>query len=350
MNNYYCVLPFYSVETDFTAPNKNIYCCRLPNRTNIAQVHASIANKARSSSCTSCWQLEDQGLVSERQVHNNTLDFLLDLNLDNIEQQSLTTGFDPRIIKLATSNLCNGQCVTCNSKWSSAWASLENQSTKYRGIDFDQLDYSIQWDKIVSLSFVGGEPLLEKKNFKILQTLIDLGNTNCFISVVTNGSTELTEQQIVILSQFKNINICISIDGTGSVFEYMRFPLKWNTLLDNLKIFRQLTDNLSVSCMISNLNIYYYNDFVDFFKDHNLSYVCKQINDPNIFNPGNLPDHVKEAVQSRNNKYINEVNGFLELGLYSVDKYERFKKELARQESLKHIQLVDYMPELINLL
>jgi sulfatase maturation enzyme AslB (radical SAM superfamily) len=350
MNNYYCVLPFHSVETDFNNPNKNIYCCRLASRTDIDQVRASIANQSRSPACASCWQLEDQGMISERQIHNNTLDFLLDLNLDRIEQHSLTVGFEPKIIKLATSNLCNGQCVTCNSKWSSAWAALENQSTKYRGIDFEQLDHSIDWGKIVSLSFVGGEPLLEKKNFKILQMLIDLGNTNCFVSIVTNGSVELTEQQVDVLSKFQNVNICISIDGTGGVFDYMRFPLNWDRVVDNLKVFRQLTNNLSVSCMISNLNIYYYNDFVDFFKNHDLPYVCKQVNSPNMFNPGNLPDQIKDAVRHRNSRYLKEVNGFLELGKYSEYRYDQFKKELSRQDRLKNIQLSDYMPDVANLL
>jgi len=167
MNNYYCVLPFYSVESEFDKPNKNIFCCRLSPNTDIKSVRESIKNQQRSPSCSICWNLEDAGQPSERQIHNQTMDFLLDLNLENIEAASIANGFDPVKIKLSTSNLCNGQCVTCNSGSSSSWAQLEGKNTQYNGVEFDKLDTGIDWAKIVSLSFVGGEPLLEKKNFKI---------------------------------------------------------------------------------------------------------------------------------------------------------------------------------------
>lgn len=347
MNNYYCVLPFYSVETEFHSPEKNIFCCRLQPNTNINDVRTSMSSQVRSPSCSTCWALEDKGLKSERQLHNETMDFLLDLNLENIESLSLARGFSPVKIKLSTSNLCNGQCVTCNSTLSSAWAALEGKSTQYKSLDVDKL--GIDWSKIVSLSFVGGEPLLEKKNFAILERLVELGNTNCFVSFVTNGSTEISESQKSILSKFTRLNICLSIDGVGDAFEYMRYPLQWNRLVNNLTLFKSIAE-VSVSCMISNLNIYYYSEYVDFFKRNQLNYLCKQVTDPAIFTPGNLPSSVMNAVRLQNPRYLNEVNSFLSTGTFSPEKYERLKFEIAKQDSLKGISMKDYMPEVANLL
>jgi sulfatase maturation enzyme AslB (radical SAM superfamily) len=347
MNNYYCVLPYYSVETEFQAPSKNIFCCRLRPGTNIEDVRRSIENKERSPACSTCWALEDRGLKSERQIHNETMDYLLDLNLDNIENASITKGFQPVKIKIATSNLCNGQCVTCNSSLSSSWAALEGKSSRYRSFNINEL--GINWKEIVSLSFVGGEPLLEKQNFTVLETLIAEGNTNCFISFVTNGSVELSEHQIEILSQFPKLNMCVSIDGVGNSFEYMRFPLQWNRLLTNIGLFKDICE-VSVSCMISNLNIYYYSQFVDFFKDNNINYLCKQVEDPAIFSPGNLPDQAKDMVRNNNTKYMSEVDSFLSTGTYSVEKFDRLKREIARQDALKGISIRDYMPDVANFL
>jgi sulfatase maturation enzyme AslB (radical SAM superfamily) len=349
MNNYYCVLPFYSVETEFRNPNKNIFCCRLPANTNIADVQNSILRQERSPSCSTCWKLEDQGLKSERQIHNETMDFLLDLNLDNIEAASIAKGFSPVKIKLATSNLCNGQCVTCNSTLSSSWAALENRSSKYKSLDFTKLYFDIEWDKIVSLSFVGGEPLLEKKNFEILETLVAKKNTNCFISIVTNGSIELTKSQILTLKKFTNLNICVSIDGTGDSFEYMRYPLKWDKLIANLALFKTMSD-VSVSCMISNLNIYYYSTFVEFFKENQINYLCKQVTNPSLFSPSNLPNEVKDLVRTKNHKYLAEVNAFMSIEQYRPTLYALFKTEIARQHKLKGIDMSDYMPEVAYLL
>lgn len=350
MSKHYCVLPFYSVETDFVNPTKNIYCCRLAPNTNIAAVQQSMSKGLPAKECKTCWDLESRGLTSERQIHNKTMDYLLDLNIDNIEQLSLSTGFQPKQIKLSTSNLCNGQCVTCNSTWSSAWAQLEGRSTRYRALDIDSVDFGINWAYIVSLSFVGGEPLLEKKNFAILEKLIAAGNTNCFISMVTNGSVELSEYQISVLKHFPKLNICFSIDGTNRVFEYMRFPLQWSVLKKNIALFRTLTGNLSVSCMISNLNIYYYSDLIAFFDQEKLPYVCKQITHPMLFNPSNLPESVKAAVRHNNADHVAQVESFMSVDAFSSQRYEQFKLELSRQDQLKKISIADYLPGIANLL
>jgi sulfatase maturation enzyme AslB (radical SAM superfamily) len=346
MNDYYCVLPFFSIETAFKDPSKNIFCCRLTPGTDIAKVRESILDKQKSPNCGTCWALEKNGLQSERQIHNNTLDFLLDLNLENIENLSKDNGFDPKVIKIATSNICNGTCVTCNSTWSSAWAALDGTDYKYKHIDLDLLE--VDWANIVSLSFVGGEPLLEKKNFAILQTLINNQNTNCFISIVTNGSIELSQHQIDILRQFPNLNICLSIDGVGKTFEYMRFPLKWDLFLSNLSIFKSMTKNISVSCMISNLNIYYYSEMIDFFKQNDLNYLCKQITDPNIFSPSNLSEEAKQKVLANNLRYASEVKTFLYLNNRSLR--TQLVQEIQRQDSLKNIDIGCYIPEVKNLL
>jgi hypothetical protein len=86
---------------------------------------------------------------------------------------------------------------------------LVEDMNKYSVIMKQEIE-KINWKDIKQLSFVGGEPLLEKLNFEILQRLIESHNTNCFISVVTNGSCELTSTQFQILSKFKNLNICLT--------------------------------------------------------------------------------------------------------------------------------------------
>jgi sulfatase maturation enzyme AslB (radical SAM superfamily) len=338
MNNYFCVLPFFSYESS-SQYTQNIYCCRLPPGTNIQDVQQSIKNKERSPACNTCWKLEDQGLESERKTHNRTFDYYADRDLELIEQDAITNGFTPKIIKLATSNLCNATCITCGAHSSTAWAKLENRPIEYAIADTTAIDFK----DIVQLSFVGGEPLLEKRNFDILKELISFGNTNCFISIVTNGSIELSQQQLSILSQFKNLNICLSIDGTGDQFNYVRWPLKWDQLQYNLDQFKQMTQHISVSCMISNLNVLYYSKLIEFFESNQLKYLCKQIVDPEYFAPGNLPEQFKQQVLKNNRKYHNEVSAFLS---YGKEMFEKFWEEIDRQDQLKGIDIKDYLPEL----
>lgn len=346
MNKYFCVLPFYSYE-NLMGNTDNIYCCRLKPGTDIESVRDSIKNKQCAPECQTCWDLESAGLTSERQIHNQTLDYYLNRDLEKIEQDAISTGFQTKIVKLTTSNLCNGTCVTCGSSLSSAWAQLENKPIKYQTEDFAHLDFS----SIAQLSFVGGEPLLEKANFKILENLLAVGNKNCFISIVTNGSVVLKQNQIDLLKQFENLNICLSIDGVGPRFEYMRYPLKWDVLLSNIDVLKTITSNISVSAMISNLNVFYYTELVDFFHNNNLKYLCKQIEYPGIFSPGNLPDHVKETVIGANPQYQDQVVGFLNCGgPYSKFMFDKLRNEVGRQDNLKNINIKDFMPEVADYL
>jgi hypothetical protein len=344
MNNYFCVLPFFSYEID-QDHGKNIYCCRLPVNQDINTVRNSIKNQQRNSACQTCWRLEDQGLISERQIHNRTYDVYADRDLELIEKDAINGKFGPRIVKLATSNLCNGTCVTCESSSSSAWARLERKPISYNIIDQSHID-SIDWAQVVQLSFVGGEPLLERRNFEILQKLVDLGNLNCFISIVTNGSCELTDAQLSLLQKFSNSNICVSIDGVSKSFEYIRYPLKWNTLTKNLIQFKRIARYVSVSCMVSNLNIFNYSQYVDFFKENNIDYTCKQIESPKYFVPGNLPDDFKKRVIDNNLNYQTDVAAFLNMGNYSDTLFQQFWNEVDRQDRLKNISIADYLPEL----
>lgn len=338
MNNYFCVLPFFSYEKGQSS-DRNIYCCRLPPHTDIKEVQHAIKNKQRSPACANCWKLEDNGLESERKIHNRTFDYYADRDLEVIEQDAIDNGFVPKIIKIATSNLCNSTCITCEPSASTAWAKLVNQSIRYRIADTSAIDLK----NIIQLSFVGGEPLLEKKNFDMLAELIDLGNTNCFISMVTNGSVVLSQQQLTVLKQFKNLNLCLSIDGVGDQFNYIRWPLKWKQLQQNITEFKQITQNISVSCTISNLNIFYYNNLIDFFENNQLKYACKQVWHPDYFSPGNLTDKYKQHVLENNPKYHNAVSTFLSCHGGSQ---EKFWQEIDRQDQLKGISIKDYLPEL----
>jgi len=293
--------------------------------------------------CNTCWKLEDQGLTSERQLHNNTFDFYLDRDLEKIQQDAVAQRNTPQIIKLATSNLCNGTCVTCNSYCSSAWAALENKKINYNKISAAEIE-KIDWADIKQLSFVGGEPLLEKLNFEILDRLVKSNNTSCFISIVTNGSCALTPNQIQLLSKFPNLNICLSIDGVGSRFEYMRYPLDWGLLCENLQRFKKLTSNISVSAMVSNLNIFYYSEMIDFFVEQDINYLCKQIEHPGYFAPGNLPNKFKQQVLDNNPRYHDQVNSFLNMGSYDHSLFLRCCNEIRRQDDLKNICISDYLP------
>jgi sulfatase maturation enzyme AslB (radical SAM superfamily) len=302
------------------------------------QIRKDFIDNRRPAECNKCWVNEDSGRESDRQIKNRAYDFYADRDLRYVKEDCSKGLYSQQIIKLYTSMLCNSTCSTCSSSHSTAWAALEGKTIELKKIPTQTLD-QIDFAHVKMLSFVGGEPLYEKLNFDILEQLVNAGNTNCFISMVTNGSTKITPSQYDTLSKFKNLNFCLSIDGVGPVFEYLRYPLKWSTLLDNIQLYKNLGIELSVSYTISNLNVLYYNETVKWFKDNNLQFNHIIVYSPAHFHPTVLPVKLKQDPTLA--KFFTQ----------SVDQLllDQFVAEVHRQDQLKSISIKDYLPKLSSL-
>jgi MoaA/NifB/PqqE/SkfB family radical SAM enzyme len=200
------------------------------------------------------------------------------------------------------------------------------------------------------LSFVGGEPLYEKKNFEMLKYMIDIGNTDVFVSMVTNGSVNLSQHQTEILSQFKNINFCVSIDGVGPVFEYLRYPLKWDILNKNLLLFRKISNNVSASYTISNLNILYHTQTIKWFNDNDIPHSNNPVYDPEWLRTRSFPESIKQKLKD----ILNETDYSTYIGYDHNEnddkKFAEFLVQIKKQDTMKKISLENYLPDLHNLI
>lgn len=347
-NSAFCVLPFFGWEIPQSTP-----CCLLPLGTDVESVKTDMLAGQRPRACQACWQIEDHGGKSDRQLKNETLDYYLNTDLAELFDISQQGNNYRASYKIDSSNICNSTCVTCNSVASSAWKDLESRhgQTKEKNwrLKLESFADQIDFVRAKSIGFRGGEPLLSSTNFEILERLIDQGRTDCFINFTTNGSIELTNKQKSILEHFDNVNMCISIDGISRVFEYLRYPLKWQHLLHNIEYFRNNGMMLSVSYTISNLNIFYHDQTLEWFKQHDLRYQVNPVKYPNCFRPGALPERVKQhliqRIQDPTILYLLQSHDLNDEGDFLA-----FQKEIAKQDQWKGICMQDYLPEFAKLL
>ena len=314
MKNTFCVLPFYGLELQ---PSGVTPCCLLPDGTDLNQLRQDALAGVQNPACNKCWSLEAENKVSNREIINKSFDYYANQDINLVEQSCRKGQFSPQIVKLYTSNLCNSTCVTCGPGFSTAWSTLESK-TIYKILPDSRIE--LDYDKIKIISFVGGEPLFEKKNYEILDNLIQAGNIDCLVDIVTNGSVQLSDEQLAIIKQFKHVNFCLSIDGVGPVFEYLRYPLKWDQLIKNINLFRKLNINLSVSYTVSKLNVLYQDQTIRWFESMGLPYNFNLVTYPSYFSPNTE----------------------------SAYELKRLKYELLRQDSLKGISVQDYLPEFYN--
>lgn len=352
-NNYFCVLPFYGYEYKHTSASSGTHCCLLPKDYNIDEIRSDMLNGKRSKWCTACWNIEDKGLKSERLLKNAAMDFYADRDIRFIEQDVREGKYSEKFVQISASNLCNAACVTCDSGGSSKWASLEKSAgisnKKYKKVP-DTVVENLDYENLISLNLLAGEPMYEELTFDILEKLIQAKNFNCLVSITTNGSIAPTGKTKEILEKITNLNINLSIDGTYKVFEYMRYPLKWDDIVYNIEQFKNLTDNISVSYTTSNLNVFYHHETIEWFNKNNLDYNYNPVINPLHFRPQALPIDIKEKIFKKYNR-TKDLEFFIGNHTPKDDQdFQTMLNVIEFQDHLKGIDIKNYMPEFYNMI
>ena len=159
------------------------------------------------------------------------------------------------------SNLCNFKCRMCGDMLSSSWESEQRQHEMINWLDpknnwmkpeikrqIEQFQdtqieaefaAAVEDHRVEEVYWVGGEPLMYEQHWRYMQRIIELGdgkqvyaryNTN--LSRVNYRGINLYRD---ILAKLRDWQICASIDGTGTVGEYIRTGLDYETWLENFK-------------------------------------------------------------------------------------------------------------------
>ena len=335
----FCILPFVGIEY----PSRS-FCCLTSPDADRESVKKQMLERIRPAECQHCWNLEDAGMRSDRNIKNQSYDFYHEISIKDLHQESLQ---NITSYKIDVSRACNATCLTCDDFFSSAWAALKHQRI-FPIYNMPLDEFEIDYVTLRDISFRGGEPFLAKKNFQILQNLVDVGNTSCLVSFVTNGSIMPTAVQLDIMRQFKNLVISFSIDGIGSVFEYMRYPLSWHEIEKNLRWWQNFGAEIGISYTVSNVNIFYHNETQKWFNDNNLPYLFNPVISPGHFRPTALPRHIKLAIADGMEDPAVKDLLMQHSDLDDAD-FDACLKEIHSQDRLKSISIKHYLPEFCDL-
>lgn len=330
--------------------------------------------------CNTCHEREMQGLVSQRiNWKTNERWWTGDIWDNKNFEQSLT---DNKIyhLFLNTSNLCNFKCRMCNSMFSNSWI---NDDTLLREHGFDRKEYVDytknrndlqtfinnlipQLSELRMITVTGGEPFINNDLLDVFDVLDEAGILkNVHLSITTNGSL-LTEEHLLRLRKAKTVNINISIDGTGKLFEYMRSAgqCTWEeitTKIDMLCKFRNEYTNFlfspNASYQIYNmLNIREFYDWAEsIIKRPNEWIEFRLLTHPECLHVSVAPDHIKqkalEQIQYVEEKYSSANNMFLNnmkktLASKSNSNWKEFEKFTLLLDNKRGQHIKDVCPEL----
>lgn len=219
------------------------------NRLEISQINDWTQN------CSQCKKIEQFGQQSLRQTGPDWID-----DADH---------YNPVCIDIMLENNCNAACIICSEYSSSLWGKEKQKvaNRKFNIADLsndvdgkiDQIFKNFNFDKVKYIKFFGGEPFFTNTHLKILQRLPFPENIT--VHYTTNGSILPNEQVLDVWKKFHTIIFAVSIDGIGEQFNYVRWPLKWDKVQQNLfKLRDTKIQNLlfRVEFTASFLNIWYF--------------------------------------------------------------------------------------------
>ena len=217
-------------------------------------------------------------------------------------------------------NTCNLDCYMCQPHASSIRERSVKDYNYHKHISFDNgLDVKPKYtrdlldgfdDIAMAISCVilqGGEPLYIKKQFEMLDRLIELGvskniriEMNSNMSVLGVGNYNIMDY----VDKFRNLGVSASIDGYGLFNDYIRRRSKWNDVVSNM-VTMNAKDNIHVDIFSTQsiLSVLRHDQLLDWASENSYDVTTFIVDDPQELNPRHLPDPIKEELIA---KYPND--------------------------------------------
>jgi MoaA/NifB/PqqE/SkfB family radical SAM enzyme len=353
----FCVHPWMHFR--FQADGEAAVCCRyrntisqngsplslrthsfdeLWNADEMRAVRRDMINGVKAPGCAECYAEEAHGAVSMR-IRDNAAwkhGWLNETHISIEELKSSAKGADFRVptmpanIEVDTGSLCNLKCRMCHDGVSSriaadvvhrTWATDQYSNKPYhdpqvavRGVSVRRWSLSEELqtailrapDQVKRLYFIGGEPLLVREVGTLLRRLIDAGvSRNIIVAVVSNGT--VTGSWLELMPHFKRLDLSISIDGFGRHYDYIRYPARWEKLVKNLAVFRELP-NVSLGAAVA-LQFYNALNLCDLFRyldSIKLGFFAWPVHIPRYLSIDALPPSARQLACDRLRSYAGQ--------------------------------------------
>ena len=237
----------------------------------------------RPEECDYCWRVEDSGsnVLSDRTY--KSFEPWARPYVDEIVSKPWDDNVNPSYLEVSFSSVCNFKCSYCSPQVSSKWMEEIKEHGPYKtSQSFNDLHHLIatdampipnkehnpyveafwKWWPDVSkdlkhFRITGGEPLLTKDTFKVLDDLIENPKPNLEFSVNSNMCVpdavfeKFISKMKIIGSQgkVKKLKIFTSAEAYGSQAEYIRHGLDYDMWISNIRRLLQEVPNCTFTCM-----------------------------------------------------------------------------------------------------
>lgn len=230
--------------------------------------------------CNKCYEQEKNGFFSMRYDANRNYGHHVK-EIEMTAEDGTHPEFNIRYWDVRFSNLCNFRCRSCGPIFSSNWFAdhmkLYKQPPEVRGRPLASIEYAGKsesdiWEQmqphipnLEQVYFAGGEPLIMKDHYLLLEKLIELGKTDVRLMYNTNFS-ELTykgKHVFDLWKHFTTVNVGASLDASGAHAELMRKGTNWEQTVENRQRMIEEVPHVDfyISSTVSVMNVLHVLDF-----------------------------------------------------------------------------------------
>jgi molybdenum cofactor biosynthesis enzyme MoaA len=372
----FCLYPFAAFSVDNSG--KQRICCnnnawdRVAKNTPISDVnfdfqtsmnnplHTEVRkfmiNDERHPSCKKCWDIEDEGHVSFRQWFNegfnkgNTEEYWL----SKCDENGYMTDIELVYLDITFGNKCNLKCVMCNE--SNSTLILKEQFENNRiSKEFYAKMLKLDWfedssilesiflksKSVKQIHIVGGEPLLID-HVDFLQKFVDSGQSKNIVLSYNTNLTTLPSKIIDCWKKFKKVYLCVSVDGYKDLNEFIRFPISWTKLVNNIREVDAIAKNhnnitIQIHSTFSTLNCTHFVELLTWIDDITKELSCidphpivNYVFSPKHFDPVHLPDDVKATALLKYLEWESSKKTTSVLNANDLERYDMIKSYFTK--------------------
>ena len=233
----------------------------------------------RPKECDYCWRIEDNTNEYSDRVFKSASSWS-QVDKDKIAKSTGDENFYPRAVEISFSNVCNFKCTYCGPPFSSKWAEEINSKGPYKlsripynGIKPSEvpiperehnpyIEAFWKWfpEAVTHMHvfrITGGEPLLSKHTFKVIDYLLDNPQPQLDFAINSNACPPEALwnkfiskiQQLEQTKAVKSFTLYTSAESFGEQAEYSRDGMDWELFEKNVDEFLTSTNNIKVVFM-----------------------------------------------------------------------------------------------------
>jgi organic radical activating enzyme len=244
----------------------------------------------RPEECHFCWQVEDSApadsdIFSDR-IYKSTDEWAGKSRYFDVMEAGWERNIKPTYLEVSFSHACNFKCSYCSPHISSKWM---EEIEKFGGypttLQYNNLEHTTHQNKMPipikehnpyveafwkwwpdvyptlhTFRITGGEPLMSKDTFKVLDYIIENPNPNLELAI--NSNCVLPDklfdkfiEKIKIIQEtnaVKRFTLFTSAEAYGAKAEYIRHGMDYNIWLDNCnKFLSEVWKNSSIFSLVT---------------------------------------------------------------------------------------------------